>query len=129
MLALRGDRKEIATLLRRVHATSTEVGARPLTTDVEALPRRARISLVDDAGTIPASTARDAWNLTGREREVLGLLAIGLSNREIGEQLFVTERTASVHVSNILGKLGVPGRGAAAAIAVRLGLGPAEESG
>ena len=128
MLGIHGDRQEIAALLRAVHATSTSVGARPLATDVEALARRARISLVDDAGATPAGHAPDPWNLTGREREVLGLLAIGLTNREIGERLFVTEKTASVHVSNILGKLGVHGRGAAAAIAVRLGVVPAEDS-
>jgi DNA-binding CsgD family transcriptional regulator/tetratricopeptide (TPR) repeat protein len=129
MLALRGDRKEIATLLRAVHATSTEVGAQPLAADAIDLARRARISLVDDAGTTPARSEPDPWNLTGREREVLGLLAIGLTNREIGERLFVTEKTASVHVSNILGKLGVAGRGAAAAMAVRLGIVPAVDAG
>jgi DNA-binding NarL/FixJ family response regulator len=59
--------------------------------------------------------------LTAREQEVLGLLAGGLTNREIGEALFITEKTASVHVSNILGKLGVGGRGAAVAMAMRLG--------
>jgi DNA-binding CsgD family transcriptional regulator/tetratricopeptide (TPR) repeat protein len=128
MLARGDDRKEIASLLRTVHSTSTAVEARSLANDVEALARRARISL-DVADATPAGHEPDPWNLTGREREVLGLLAIGLSNREIGERLFVTEKTASVHVSNILGKLGVPGRGAAAAIAVRLGLLPAEESG
>lgn len=57
--------------------------------------------------------------LTGREREVLGLLARGLSNREIGTELFITAKTASVHVSNILGKLGAASRAEAAAIAYR----------
>jgi DNA-binding CsgD family transcriptional regulator/tetratricopeptide (TPR) repeat protein len=129
MLALRGDRKEIATLLRAVYATAIDVGARPLATAAEALARRARISVVEDDRAAPAPAESDSWNLTSREREVLGLLALGLTNREIGERLFVTEKTASVHVSNILGKLGVPGRGAAAAIAVRLGLVPVEDPG
>ena len=126
MLATHGDRKEIATLLRAAHAAATAVGARPLASDAEALARRARISLVDDAIATSARHKPDPWNLTEREREVLGLLALGLTNREIGERLFVTEKTASVHVSNILGKLGVPGRGAAAAMAARLGIVPAE---
>ena len=52
---------------------------------------------------------------------MLGLLTGGLTNREIGEALFISEKTASVHVSNILGKLGVGGRGAAVAMALRLG--------
>jgi DNA-binding CsgD family transcriptional regulator len=59
--------------------------------------------------------------LTAREQEVLGLLSGGLTNRQIGEALFISEKTASVHVSNILGKLGVRGRGAAVAMALRLG--------
>jgi DNA-binding NarL/FixJ family response regulator len=129
MLATHGDRKELATLLRAAHAAATAVGARPLASDAQALARRARISLVDGAGAKPAGHEPDPWNLTEREREVLGLLELGLTNREIGERLFVTEKTASVHVSNILGKLGVPGRGAAAAMAVRLGLVPAGDSG
>ena len=48
--------------------------------------------------------------LTGREAEVLGLVAEGLSNREIGERLFISAKTASVHVSNILRKLGATSR-------------------
>jgi DNA-binding NarL/FixJ family response regulator len=60
--------------------------------------------------------------LTRREAEVLALVATGRSNREIGQELFITEKTASLHVSYILAKLGVAGRGQAAAIAHRLGL-------
>ncbi len=59
--------------------------------------------------------------LTDREREVLSLLARGMSNREIGTELFITPKTASVHVSNILGKLGAASRTEAAAIAYREG--------
>ena len=59
--------------------------------------------------------------LTDREREVLRLLARGMSNREIGAELFITTKTASVHVSNILGKLGAASRTEAAAIAYREG--------
>jgi DNA-binding NarL/FixJ family response regulator len=60
--------------------------------------------------------------LTARELEVLSLVAAGQTNRQIGERLFISEKTASVHVSNLLGKLGAAGRGEAALIAHRLGL-------
>ena len=66
------------------------------------------------------------FGLTEREREVLTLLAAGRSNTEIGQALFISNKTASVHVSNILAKLGVSGRVEAAAVAYRLGVyGPA----
>ncbi len=61
--------------------------------------------------------------LTAREREVLRLLAAGRSNREIAAELFIAPKTASVHVSNILGKLGAASRTEAAAIAHREGVG------
>jgi DNA-binding NarL/FixJ family response regulator len=60
--------------------------------------------------------------LTQREAEVLALVAEGKTNRQIGETLFSTPKTASVRVSRILAKLGVAGRGEAAAVAHRLGL-------
>jgi DNA-binding NarL/FixJ family response regulator len=60
--------------------------------------------------------------LTRREREVLALVAEGWTNRQVADHLFISENTAGVHVSNILGKLGASGRTEAAAIAHRLGL-------
>ncbi|MGW2964816.1 helix-turn-helix transcriptional regulator [Streptomyces sp. NPDC001220] len=63
-----------------------------------------------------------AFPLTAREREVLRLLALGRSNRQIGEELFITGKTASVHVSNILAKVGAASRTEAVAIAYREGL-------
>jgi DNA-binding NarL/FixJ family response regulator len=60
--------------------------------------------------------------LTQREVEVLALVAEGRTNRQIGQALYITPKTASVHVSRILAKLGVAGRGEAAAVAHRLGL-------
>ena len=60
--------------------------------------------------------------LTPREAEVLALVAAGRTNREIGTELYVSEKTASVHVSNILRKLGVTTRVEAAAVAQRLGV-------
>ncbi|KAF4410056.1 response regulator transcription factor [Streptomyces lycii] len=60
--------------------------------------------------------------MTPRERDVLRLVTAGRSNRRIAEELFISPKTASVHVSNILAKLGVSGRGEAAALAHRLRL-------
>ena len=68
-------------------------------------------------GWSPSAALQRLSGLTAREREVLDLLAQGLSNRRIAEQLFISEKTASVHVSNILAKLGVASRLEAAAVA------------
>ena len=70
----------------------------------------------------PLAPSDHAAGLTPRERDVLRLVAAGLTDREIAERLFITRRTASKHVEAILAKLGVPTRGAAAARAARLGL-------
>ncbi|NEE08629.1 response regulator transcription factor, partial [Streptomyces sp. SID7499] len=92
-----------------------------------ALGRRARLPLTParQPGPAPADPA-EALGLTSRERDVLRLVAAGHTNRRIAQELFISPKTASVHVSNILGKLGVSGRGEAAAVAHRLGLFPAE---
>ena len=60
--------------------------------------------------------------LTSRETEVLALVSAGRTNREIGAELYVSEKTASVHVSNIIRKLGVSSRIEAAAVAQRVGV-------
>ena len=70
----------------------------------------------------PAAAKPNTFGLSGREREVLGLIAQGRTNREIGERLFISQKTVGVHVGNILSKLGVSGRVEAAAVAIRLGL-------
>ena len=67
-------------------------------------------------------TRRDTFGLSRREREVLVVIAEGRTNREIGERLFISQKTVGVHVGNILSKLGVSGRVEAAAVAIRLGL-------
>ena len=75
------------------------------------------------AGDPPATTRRpDTFGLSAREREVLALVAQGRTNREIGERLFISQKTVGVHVGNILAKLEVSGRVEAAAVAIRLGL-------
>jgi DNA-binding CsgD family transcriptional regulator/tetratricopeptide (TPR) repeat protein len=74
------------------------------------------------AGIPEAPTKRDTFGLSGREREVLMQIARGRTNREIGERLFISQKTVGVHVGNILSKLGVSGRVEAAAVAIRLGL-------
>ena len=80
------------------------------------------MSAVASAAPSPAQQAADNFGFTKREREVLALVAEGRTNRQIADSLFISENTAGVHVSNILGKLGASGRTEAAAIAHRLGL-------
>lgn len=70
----------------------------------------------------PSARRRDTFGLSPREREVLALIAQGRTNREIGDKLFISQKTVGVHVGNILAKLGVSGRVEAAAVAIRLGL-------
>lgn len=161
-----------APLLEAVRL-ARELGALPLLRELEALARRALITLppgmtsaevvaVERAGATTASgpdeglaidisaaspqrnghtTTRDqgiaadfvgpaelppdaAFGLSNREREVLGLIIEGRTNREIGERLFISQKTVGVHVGNILSKLGVSGRLEAAMVAVRLDLVP-----
>jgi DNA-binding NarL/FixJ family response regulator len=73
-------------------------------------------------GALPVPDPADALGLTPREGEVLRLLAQGRSNREIGEALFISPRTVNFHVTNLLAKLELDSRAAAAAFAVRHGL-------
>ncbi|MFD8523407.1 AAA family ATPase [Streptomyces capillispiralis] len=122
------ERARATELLRLVDAVAAHLGAVPLARSAAALARRARLVLTPAGGgaaTAPADPA-DALGLTGRERDVLRLVSAGHTNRRIAETLFISPKTASVHVSNILAKLGVSGRGEAAAVAHRLGLFPAE---
>jgi ATP/maltotriose-dependent transcriptional regulator MalT len=113
-----GDREAAAPPLEEAARLASAMGAAPLLEDVRALARRARVTIADAAE--PAGPGIDAFGLTQREREVLDLLAEGRSNAQIAEELFITRKTASVHVSNILGKLGVASRGEATAMAHRL---------
>ena len=78
------------------------------------------------AGSAGSGRATAPGGLSPREIEVLRLVAEGRSNGEIAQQLFITRKTAGVHVSNLLAKLGVSSRLEAAAIAHRSGLAPAD---
>ena len=121
-LCAAGDRAAATDLLRTAAATCERLGARPLLNDVQALARRARIDLDPAADGVDAVAEPVAFGLTDREREVLSLVAAGRTNGQIATALFISPKTASVHVSNILAKLGVSGRIEAAAVAHRLGL-------
>jgi DNA-binding NarL/FixJ family response regulator len=98
-----------------------ELGAAPLRAEIEALARRGRLDLESEAAAKPSSPL-DPLGLTAREQEVLALVAIGRTNAQIAETLFISPKTATVHVSNILAKLGVRNRVEAATIAHRLGI-------
>ena len=111
-----------ASSLRAGHAVAAELGADRLLAEIDAVSSRTRISI--DAPTRIAldETSAERLGLTPRETEVLTLVAAGRTNRQIGDQLYVSDKTASVHVSNILRKLGVNSRVDAAAVAQRLGI-------
>jgi ATP/maltotriose-dependent transcriptional regulator MalT len=107
-----GDREKAGVRLRRAGELADLLGAQPLREQIDDLSRRARFTTSESA----------PLGLTPRELEVLRLVTDGRSNRDIAEALFISAKTASVHVSNILAKLDVTGRGEAAATAHRLGL-------
>lgn len=126
LLAAKAPRTWVEPVIRAALHTTTALGALPLQRELELLAKRGRLSLTEQvtAPVDPESSpsAITSLGLTRREVEVLVLVAQGRTNRQIGKELFITEKTASLHVSHILAKLGVAGRGEAAAIAHRLGL-------
>jgi DNA-binding CsgD family transcriptional regulator len=113
-----GDRAGASAQAAAAHEVAVRLGAAPLRTAVEALVRRGRLD-VALPGARPADVAAV---LTPREAEVLGLLAQGRTNKQVGAELYISEKTASVHVSNIIAKLGASGRTEAVAIAAARGL-------
>jgi ATP/maltotriose-dependent transcriptional regulator MalT len=115
-LAADGQTSEAETELAAAHERARSVGATALAEEMEVLARRARLRL----SSVPSIDPDPG--LTGREREVLALVSQGRTNREISERLFISVKTASVHVSNIMAKLGVANRTQAAAKARALGL-------
>ncbi|MBC9711540.1 AAA family ATPase [Streptomyces sp. TRM66268-LWL] len=129
LLSAGGDeetRARAADLLLAARKVAEPLSAKPLLEDISLLAQRARLALEGHA-TVPvpdraADDPLETFGLTSRERDVLALVAQGHTNRQIAESLFISPKTASVHVSNILAKLGVAGRGEAAALAHRLRL-------
>jgi DNA-binding NarL/FixJ family response regulator len=141
-LAAADDRAGAAEAAGAALATAEELGSEWLAREVRTLAERARLDLRGAAvgatangaaapgaagnggagGAGEAGPAEDPFGLTPRERQVLALLAEGATNRQIGAALYMAEKTASVHVSRILSKLGVQGRTQAAAVAHRLHL-------
>jgi DNA-binding CsgD family transcriptional regulator len=106
VLRAAGDVEASEEQRRRARDTAVALDAAPLLAELGAAPR--------------GGAATGA--LTPREREILGLVAAGRSNAEIGTQLFISAKTASVHVSNVMAKLGAGSRTEAAALARRAGL-------
>ena len=117
-----GAAAQAVDALRAAYDLAMALGAAPLVDDIEALARRARITLAGPDLPVLGESDAVRLGLTSREAEVLALVAAGKTNRQIGAELFVSEKTASVHVSNILRKLGVSSRVNAAAIAQRVGM-------
>jgi DNA-binding CsgD family transcriptional regulator/tetratricopeptide (TPR) repeat protein len=127
--AAAGDRQAAGQAVRDAYALARRVGAAPIADEAAALARRTRLSLDEPAAETATKTGTAApedplarFGLTEREQEILVLLAGGRSNPQIAESLFISPKTASVHVSNILAKLGVDSRVEAAAVAHRLGV-------
>lgn len=116
-----GDRAAGAQAARRALQAAQKLGSTWLMAEVRGLAERGRLDVgTDSSRTAPAGEVpEDPFGLTPRERQVLALVAEGATNRQIGQALFMAEKTASVHVSRILSKLGVQGRTEAAAVAHR----------
>lgn len=120
LLRQKGGRDAARAVLRDARETCRGLEATALLSDIIAVSRRARLTLADADG--PENDGVHArLGLSTREFEVLQLVADGLTNRQIAERLFITEKTAGHHVSSILGKLGASSRVEAAAIAHRRG--------
>jgi DNA-binding CsgD family transcriptional regulator/tetratricopeptide (TPR) repeat protein len=127
------DRAGATAALQEAARIARDLGAAPLQREIEAFARRARIRLdgpAEAAGAPspgagdpdPGAAAAAEAGLTAREREVLDLMAGGLTNRQIADALFISVNTAGIHVSRILGKLGATTRTEAADIAWRRGI-------
>ena len=110
VLRTAGDPAEAREVGDAAREGARRLGATPLIDQLRAI------------GSAPARHEAGSDVLTPREAEILQHVAAGRTNGEIGKQLFISTKTVSVHVSNILGKLGASGRTEAAAIARRRGL-------
>ena len=119
----RGERGPATELLREAWRIAEDLGADPLRSRIERLGQRARIEM-DPTKPEPTSEslARDL-GITAREAEVLGLLALGRTDGQIAGELFISKKTASVHVSNLIRKLNVSNRVEAGELGRGVGLG------
>jgi DNA-binding NarL/FixJ family response regulator len=122
MVGKGASRLDASKVLRESHAVAAGLGAKPLLREIDLLAERARLDL---AAPTQATSGPDAGiagelGLTAREVDVLTLLARGYTNREIAQTLVISVKTASVHVSHILQKLGAANRREAAAVLHRL---------
>jgi DNA-binding CsgD family transcriptional regulator len=131
VLGAGGSRGDAPAILVAAHTTAVQLGAAPLRREIEDLARRARIPLAGPGeqaaapmqeGDDRAPTVADRVGLTPRELDVLRLLVGGATNREIAGQLFISQKTVTVHVTRILSKLDARSRVEAAGVAQRIGL-------
>jgi DNA-binding CsgD family transcriptional regulator/tetratricopeptide (TPR) repeat protein len=134
LLVLGGVKAAVGDLLRDANETCRRLGARPLGTAIERLARQARVDLTPRAAAVAAEESATApgretrtrpsneLNLSERELQVLSLVAAGRTNGQIAAELYISPKTASVHVTHILDKLGAANRAEAAMIAERAGL-------
>jgi DNA-binding CsgD family transcriptional regulator/tetratricopeptide (TPR) repeat protein len=127
LVAAGASRVEASVPLREAYAVADRIGAKPLVRELELLAQRARLDLTSpDVESDEEQSMMEILGLTTREAEVLSLVARGFTDREIAEALVISIKTASVHVSHILGKLGVTNRREAAAVAHRLASPPVD---
>jgi len=124
VLEARGSRARAVERLSEAVQLSRGLRTAPLTARIEELAARTRIELseVESPGPAAASTAGAELGLTPREREILGKLTAGCSDKEIAETLFISKKTVRVHVTNVLRKLQVANRVEAGKIGHQLGL-------
>jgi DNA-binding NarL/FixJ family response regulator len=114
-----GEREEASEAILEASAIAVRLGIGPLRERLTAMSRRLGLRAAARLGSGPNGRVEV---LTAREVEVLRLVAAGHSNRRIGDVLYISPKTASVHVSRIIAKLAVANRLEAAAVARRLGL-------
>jgi DNA-binding CsgD family transcriptional regulator len=120
----RGDRAVAVAAVEAALGIADSIGAPALRARAVAVARAARLKLEPEwpLETLGATTAHGPWGLSKREQEVLALLAEGRTNRQIGDALFISDKTVSVHVTHIMAKLDVASRTEAALLAVRAGV-------
>jgi DNA-binding NarL/FixJ family response regulator len=128
LVAEAADHGAATAALRDAVATARRLGAVPMLAWLSGIARQLHVPIDSRArGDRPEAAPSRPFGLSVRELEVLELVAVGHTNRRIADDLFITESTAGVHVSNILSKLGVTSRTEAAALAIRSGIvGPAD---